>query len=140
MSIAAGPVGVGGKMERNVDLRKDDKKAIFVYMKSRGLYAGVQIDGTFMVERNDENARFYGERVSVADIVAGKVRTIPASTRGLMETLKGAEGKAAAANFAGANGIVQEAMPPYSDYEKNTAFASEVEVTRDEKKGYSDNF
>lgn len=94
VSVAAGPVGVGGTLDANVDPRKNqDHVPVFTYMKSRGLYAGVQVDGTFIVERNDENARFYGERVGVTDILAGRVSNVPESVNSLMEVAKSAEGR-----------------------------------------------
>ncbi|KAK6430246.1 hypothetical protein LTR95_013600 [Oleoguttula sp. CCFEE 5521] len=65
---------------------------VFNYMKSRGFYAGVQIDGTIIIERTDENERFYGERIGVKDILNGKVRHPPFEVRRLLETIKAAQG------------------------------------------------
>jgi len=90
VSVAAGPVGAGGIFDAEVT---KDRKPVWTYMKSRGLYAGVQFDGTIIVERNDENARFYGERVSVGEILAGRVQRVPPGTRMLMEVAKDAEGR-----------------------------------------------
>lgn len=70
---------------------------VFSYVKSRGFYAGVQIDGTVVVERKDANAAFYGDRVSVSQILNGQVPTAgpqgmwPMGARGLLEVLRGAE-------------------------------------------------
>ncbi|KAF7563959.1 hypothetical protein G7046_g88 [Stylonectria norvegica] len=72
-------------------------KPVFSYVKSRGFYAGIQIDGTVVVERKDANAAFYGERVSVERIIKGEippqgpVGMWPAGAHGLHEALKGAE-------------------------------------------------
>ncbi|KAF4958049.1 hypothetical protein FGADI_2679 [Fusarium gaditjirri] len=70
-------------------------KPVFSYVKSRGFYAGIQVDGTVVVERKDANAAFYGERVSVEQIIRGEVPRQsgmwPAGARNLLETLKGAE-------------------------------------------------
>jgi hypothetical protein len=46
-----------------------------------------------IIERTDENERFYGERIGVADILAGKARHPPYEIKMLMETLKAAEGR-----------------------------------------------
>ena len=89
VSAVAGPVGVGGVLETEVHKRQ---APVWNYLKSRGFYAGVQIDGTVIIERTDENERFYGERIGVADILAGKVRHAPYETRTLMATLKAAQG------------------------------------------------
>ena len=90
LSVVAGPLGAGGILDS--ELTKDHKP-IFSYMKSRGLYGGIQLDGTIIIERNDENAKFYGERLPVKDILAGKVNNLPAGTRMLMEVAKEAEGR-----------------------------------------------
>jgi len=92
ISAVAGPVGVGGVLE-NDGKWKQANRPVFTYLKSRGFYAGVQVDGTVIIERTDENERFYGERIGVADILAGKVRHPPYEIKMLMETVKAAEGR-----------------------------------------------
>lgn len=92
ISAVAGPVGMGGVLE-NDGKWKQANRPVFTYLKSRGFYAGVQVDGTIIIERTDENARFYGEEIGVADILAGKARHPPRSIKTLMETLKAAEGR-----------------------------------------------
>ncbi|KAL3474540.1 hypothetical protein BJX99DRAFT_260307 [Aspergillus californicus] len=89
VSASAGPVGMGGVLESEVHKRQ---APIWTYMKSRGLYAGVQVDGTIIIERTDENERFYGERISVSDILAGKAKYLPASIEPLIQTIKAAQG------------------------------------------------
>ncbi|KAK8245778.1 hypothetical protein IWZ00DRAFT_328377 [Phyllosticta capitalensis] len=91
VSAVAGPLGVGGIVETEVHKRQ---APVFNYMKSRGLYAGVQIDGTVVIERTDENEKFYGERLGLADILASKVQNPPLELRTLMETIKAAQGDA----------------------------------------------
>lgn len=92
ISAVAGPVGVGGVLE-NDGKWKQANRPVFTYLKSRGFYAGVQVDGTVIIERTDENERFYGERIGVADILAGKARHPPYEIKMLMETVKAAEGR-----------------------------------------------
>jgi hypothetical protein len=53
----------------------------------------VQVDGTVIIERTDENERFYGQKIGVADILAGKARHPPYAIKMLMETVKAAEGR-----------------------------------------------
>jgi lipid-binding SYLF domain-containing protein len=89
VSATAGPVGVGGVLESEVHKRQ---APIWTYMKSKGLYAGVAVDGTIIIERTDENERFYGERISVDEILSGKVRHPPRELETLMQTLKAAQG------------------------------------------------
>ena len=89
VSAVAGPVGVGGILETEIHKRQ---APIWTYLKSRGFYAGVQVDGTIIIERTDENERFYGERIGVADILKGKVRHPPHEIKMLMNTIKYAQG------------------------------------------------
>lgn len=111
LSVVAGPVGAGGILESEV---MKDRKPIWSYVKSRGLYGGLQIDGTIIVERNDENSRFYGERMPVGQILSGNVRHIPQETRMLMEVVKAAEGRTDVDS-----GMIAQAdsMPPPGDVE-----------------------
>ncbi|KAI4790052.1 DUF500-domain-containing protein, partial [Aureobasidium sp. EXF-8845] len=89
VSAVAGPVGAGGVLETEIHKRQ---APIFTYLKSRGFYAGVQIDGTVIIERTDENERFYKEKISVGDILAGRIRHPPLECRSLLETIKAAQG------------------------------------------------
>lgn len=108
ISVAAGPVGAGGVLDSEVHKRQ---APIFTYMKSRGFYAGVQIDGTIVIERTDENERFYGQRIGARDILSGKVQYPPTEVKRLLETIKAAQGDT----------NVDESFlpdePPPSDYE-----------------------
>lgn len=78
--------------------REAIKKPVYSYVKSRGFYAGVQVDGTVVTERKDANAAFYGQAVTVDRILKGEVPAQgpngvwPAAAGGLFEVLKGAEG------------------------------------------------
>jgi lipid-binding SYLF domain-containing protein len=89
VSAVAGPVGIGGVLETELHKRQ---APVFTYLKSRGFYAGVQIDGTVLIERGDENEKFYGQRLKVEEILGGKVRHPPYEIRMLMQTIKAAQG------------------------------------------------
>jgi len=83
---------------RSTALREAINKPVYSYVKSRGLYAGIKIDGTVITERANANAKFYGQSIPVADILAGKVPAQgpegmwPGAAKNLFEVLKGAEG------------------------------------------------
>jgi lipid-binding SYLF domain-containing protein len=75
-------------------------KPVYSYVKSRGFYAGVQIDGTVIAARDTANAKFYGRAVPVDKILRGEVPTAqtaqsaglwPGGAKGLYEVLRGAE-------------------------------------------------
>ena len=60
-SIAAGPVGAGAKSDIVADL--------IAFSRSKGIYGGVNLDGT-VVSTNDEwNTTYYGKKVLPPDIV-----------------------------------------------------------------------
>lgn len=108
VSVAAGPIGAGGVLETEVHKRQ---APIFTYMKSRGFYAGVQIDGTIVIERTDENERFYGQKIGARDILEGKVQYPPTEVKRLLETIKAAQGD------TDVDESFLPSEPPPSDYE-----------------------
>jgi lipid-binding SYLF domain-containing protein len=78
--------------------REAIRKPVYSYVKSRGFYAGVQVDGTVITERKDANAAFYGDKtVTVQRILRGDVRpqegshVWPAAARELVSVLAAAE-------------------------------------------------
>lgn len=87
LSIAAGPIGSGGA----VDMGFKDKSPAWVYTKSKGLYAGIQLDGSVVIERSDENERFYGRKIKAAELIQGHVKR-PMNTDALVVTIEIAEG------------------------------------------------
>jgi lipid-binding SYLF domain-containing protein len=69
-SVAAGPVG------RTVEAATDAlmKAEILSYSRSRGLFAGVSMEGAALHIDGEANAAFYKQKkVSIADILSGKV-------------------------------------------------------------------
>ncbi|KAF7594896.1 hypothetical protein BBP40_007930 [Aspergillus hancockii] len=89
ISVAAGPVGIGGVLESEVHKRQ---APIWTYVKSRGFYAGVQIDGTIVIERMDENEVFYGRKVPAKEILSGRAWTNDRSVKTLTDTIRAAQG------------------------------------------------
>jgi lipid-binding SYLF domain-containing protein len=68
-SVSAGPVGRDASAATDAQLRAE----ILSYSRSRGLFAGVAIEGDTLQVDHLANDRYYGKRrVAVADIVAGK--------------------------------------------------------------------
>jgi len=60
-SVAAGPVGVGAGAKPNADF--------LVYSRSKGLYGGVDVNGTVIKPTEDWNKDYYGKLVSPIDII-----------------------------------------------------------------------
>ncbi|KAG8164348.1 hypothetical protein KVR01_006266 [Diaporthe batatas] len=84
--------------ERKPSGLKQALKPTYSYVKSRGFYAGVQVDGTIVTERKDANTAFYGEPVGVQSILKGEAPLVPGKenwvniVKPLFDTIKGAEG------------------------------------------------
>lgn len=77
VSIAAGPVGrnaeaAGAASSRGV-------AAVFSYSKTKGLFAGVSLEGSMLVERKDANEKLYNSRVTARQLLGGTIRPPPAA-------------------------------------------------------------
>ncbi|ORX91218.1 DUF500-domain-containing protein [Basidiobolus meristosporus CBS 931.73] len=73
LSVAAGPIGRNAEAAGTVG----NLAAIYSYSKTKGLFAGVSIEGSVIVERKDANAKFYGRRISAKEILNGSVPAPP---------------------------------------------------------------
>ncbi|KAJ3016451.1 hypothetical protein HKX48_004026 [Thoreauomyces humboldtii] len=69
MSVAAGPKGRSAEAAGAVV----NFAPIYSYSKSKGLFAGVSLEGSVIVTRNDANREMYGRKVSPKDILTGEV-------------------------------------------------------------------
>jgi lipid-binding SYLF domain-containing protein len=71
-SATAGPVGRNAEVGTDVLLRS----AVFTYSRSKGLFAGISLDGSVIGMDDNANRKIYGKDVTGEDIVLGKaVRT-----------------------------------------------------------------
>jgi lipid-binding SYLF domain-containing protein len=52
------------------------------------------LDTTIVIERYNENARFYGKKIPIDEIFAGQVTNVPLQAKMLMEAARRAEGRA----------------------------------------------
>lgn len=72
LALAVGPLGRSG--EASAALNAEMKmSAMFSYSMSRGLYGGVTIEGTVLLDRPDANRKTYGEQLSAQEILTGHV-------------------------------------------------------------------
>ncbi|RMC17368.1 hypothetical protein DUI87_05949 [Hirundo rustica rustica] len=71
-------------LEGDVALRSS--AAVYTYCKSRGLFAGVSLEGTCLIERKETNRKFYGQDIRASAILLGDV-PFPAQADDLYETL-----------------------------------------------------
>jgi hypothetical protein len=77
VSIAAGPVGRNAEAAGAASIRS--VAGIFSYSKTRGLFAGVSLEGSAIIERKDANAKMYGRPVSARELLQGVERPPPAA-------------------------------------------------------------
>ncbi|KAJ1423544.1 Ysc84 actin-binding domain-containing protein, partial [Ochromonadaceae sp. CCMP2298] len=71
MEVAVGPVGRSGSADYHIS--DTGAAPAFSYSQSRGLFAGLSLDGSVILARNDVNHRFYGRVVTPADLLSGRV-------------------------------------------------------------------
>ena len=82
-SAAAGPVGRAASAETDVTLRAE----ILSYSRSRGLFAGVSLEGSTLRADNGANKNLYGKEISASDIVFKDAVPAPPSAKTLLATL-----------------------------------------------------
>ncbi|NWV70183.1 SH3Y1 protein, partial [Malurus elegans] len=82
LTVAIGPLG--RNLEGDVALRSS--AAVYTYCKSRGLFAGVSLEGTCLIERKETNRKFYGQDIRASAILLGDV-PFPAQADDLYQTL-----------------------------------------------------
>ncbi|CAJ2502010.1 Uu.00g048630.m01.CDS01 [Anthostomella pinea] len=92
VSMTGGPLVSLGLLENDVTWADLSDTAI-AYVKAKGQFSEVKLDGTVLNERADENERFYGMKLNVAKILAGDINQSMPQTRLLAEVLKAAEGR-----------------------------------------------
>ena len=78
VSAAAGPVGRTLEGATDAEMHAE----ILSYSRSRGLFAGVSLEGAVLKQDNDDNKRLYGHRVSPQEIlIMGAVEPPTAALR-----------------------------------------------------------
>ena len=80
VSAAAGPVG------RAAEADITPTAAVYTYSRSKGLFAGISLEGAVIGTRKEANARYYDRVVSASDILHGRVAP-PAGARRLRSAL-----------------------------------------------------
>jgi SH3 domain-containing YSC84-like protein 1 len=82
-SAAAGPKGRSAGAATDIVMRAE----ILTYSRSRGLFAGVSLEGSTLRTDNDGNGNLYGERLTAREIVRGDQVKVPNQARGLIDLL-----------------------------------------------------
>jgi lipid-binding SYLF domain-containing protein len=83
-SVAAGPKGRDASANTDAYMRAE----ILSYSRSRGLFAGISLEGSTLRPDDDANADIYGRKVTAREIVLGGKVAVPASGRLLVRVLE----------------------------------------------------
>lgn len=113
ISAAAGPIGTGGSVQASLA----HPAPMFSYSKSKGLFAGLSLEGTVLIERKDANREFYGSPVPARDILSGRVPPPEVASK-LYEVIEAAEG-------IDESGLPDSAYVPGHGLDHNTVFDAE---------------
>ncbi len=84
LSAAAGPKGRDAGASTDASLRAE----ILSYSRSRGLFAGVSLEGASLRPDDDASEQVYGRRMTARNIVTGRGISVPASGRHLVDVLE----------------------------------------------------
>jgi hypothetical protein len=118
-SVAAGPVGRQASASTDMSFKAE----VYSYSRTRGVFAGLAIDGTALSIDDGANEKFYGQPdIEAADIISGKVRSNDDSARRFLTAVNSSTGAQAAANTTTAsapvsqpaNGVQSDAPAPRS--------------------------
>jgi len=81
--VAAGPLGRTAEASTDSELKAE----ILAYSRSRGLYAGLTLQGSSLQEDRKANRNFYGTDISPKDIFEGKAKDAPGAAAKLKNVL-----------------------------------------------------
>ncbi|TFL03643.1 hypothetical protein BDV98DRAFT_564553 [Pterulicium gracile] len=84
-SIALGPLGRNGEAAGSLS-SKGKMAAMYSYSKTKGLFGGLSIEGSLIVERQDANALAYESDVTARQLLSGSIG-VPPWAQGLVKTL-----------------------------------------------------
>jgi SH3 domain-containing YSC84-like protein 1 len=83
VSIAGGPVGRAAEASTDIQL----KGGILSYSRSRGLFAGLKLEGAVIAQHWDGNKELYGKSLSAREILLEKKAGMPSSAKELLKIL-----------------------------------------------------
>ncbi|PGH31547.1 hypothetical protein GX50_05694 [[Emmonsia] crescens] len=109
VSIAAGPIGRNAEAAGAASMK--GVAGVFSYSKTKGLFAGVSLEGSVLVERKDANERLYNSKVSARQLLEGSIRPPPAAEP-LMRVL---QSRAFSGNATSGNEAMYNDIPVYDD-------------------------
>jgi len=116
-SVAAGPVGRQASASTDTSFKAE----VYSYSRSRGVFAGLALDGSALTIDDDANELFYGKPdILASEIIAGKIKSTDDSARRFMTAVNTGTGAVASGTTttasapitAPANGVQSDAPAP----------------------------
>lgn len=109
-SVAAGPVGRSASASTDTSFKAE----VYSYSRSRGVFAGLALDGTALTIDDDANAAFYRKPgVMAADIVSGSIRSNDESARRFLAAVNNStQGQSASSSAPPATASAPTPEPP----------------------------
>lgn len=71
VSVSAGPIGRNAEYDASASTA--GVATVYSYSKSKGLFAGISVEGSAIIERRETNRKMYGDNCSTKLILSGKV-------------------------------------------------------------------
>jgi lipid-binding SYLF domain-containing protein len=81
--VAAGPVGRDASIGTDIQMHAE----ILSYSRARGLFAGINLNGSSIRSDDDANQRFYGKPLKTAEIIFKPMMEVPAVAKDWQATL-----------------------------------------------------
>jgi len=116
-SVAAGPVGRQASASTDTSFKAE----VYSYSRTRGVFAGLALDGTALTIDDDANELFYGKPdILASDIIGGKIKSSDDSARRFLTAVNTGTGTVASASTttaqapisAPSNGVQSDAPSP----------------------------
>ena len=116
-SVAAGPVGRQASASTDTSFKAE----VYSYSRTRGVFAGLALDGTALTIDDDANELYYGKPdILASDIIGGKIKSNDESARRFMAAVSTGTGTVASASTttaqapvaAPSNGVQSDAPAP----------------------------
>jgi lipid-binding SYLF domain-containing protein len=82
-TVAAGPVGRDAEADTDVSFRAE----VLTYSRTRGVFAGISLEGSTLRPDNGANERIYHKRISAKEIALHNEVAMPRSAESLISTL-----------------------------------------------------
>jgi hypothetical protein len=119
VSIAAGPVGRNAEAAGAASLK--GVAGIFSYSKTKGLFAGVSLEGSGIIERRDANEKLYGRRWTARELLSGQVPPPPAAEP-LLRILNSRVFSGVGGAAANSDSAMYNDIPVYDDSHDNVVW------------------